>query len=152
MRRSDKEIKDPKEIVSILEASPVCRLGFSAGDVPYVVPLSFGYSEGCLYFHSAREGRKIDMIRTNPRVCFEIDVGVEVVASDQPCEWGVRYASVIGFGEASLLVDPEEKKRGLDVILGHYAAKPSRPYPASVLKQTEVIQVRILEMTGKRST
>lgn len=152
MRRGDKEIKDPEEIVSILEASPVCRLGFCAGNVPYVVPLSFGYSEGSLYFHSAKEGRKIDMIRKNPLVCFEVDVGVEVVASDQPCDWGMKYASVIGFGEASLLDDPEEKKRGLDVILGHYASRSSHPYSVSILKHTEVIRVRIQEMTGKRST
>jgi hypothetical protein len=151
MRRKDREIQDSGEIEALIERAAVCRLGLCYENVPYVVPLSFGYREGCLYFHSAKEGRKIDMIRRNRRVCFEIDTGVEVIPSEKPCDWGMEYASVIGFGEASLLEDPEEKTKGLDVILGHYSSRPSHEYPASVLEHTAVIKVQVQEMTGKRS-
>jgi len=151
MRRKDKEIKDPQEIVAILQQARVLRLGLCSEEVPYVVPLNFGYRDGCLYLHSAKEGKKIEMIRANPRVCFEIDVDVEVIRADQPCDWGMKFASVIGFGTASILEDPEEKKSGLDTILEHYAPSSSQPYPDSILKHTAVIRVRIEEMTGKRS-
>lgn len=151
MRRKDKEIRTREEIVEIIERAAVCRLGLCSENVPYVVPLNFGYSGGCLYLHSAREGRKMDMIRANPRVCFEIDIDAELIPSDQPCDWGMKYASVIGFGTASVLEDPEEKKRGLNAILAHYGSRPLQPYPESVLEHTAVIRVRVEEMTGKRS-
>jgi nitroimidazol reductase NimA-like FMN-containing flavoprotein (pyridoxamine 5'-phosphate oxidase superfamily) len=151
MRRSDKEIKDPKEMAEILRKAPVCRLGLCCDDVPYVVPLSFGYRDGCLFLHSARQGKKMDMIRTNPRVCFEVEVDVDVIRADEPCDWGMRFASVIGYGTASVLEDPEEKRSGLNAIMEHYAS-PSPPYyPDAVLKHTAVIRVQVEEMTGKRS-
>jgi nitroimidazol reductase NimA-like FMN-containing flavoprotein (pyridoxamine 5'-phosphate oxidase superfamily) len=116
-----------------------------------VVPLNFGYRDGCLYLHSAKEGRKMDMILANPRVCFEMDMDVEVIRADQPCDWGMKFSSVIGFGTASVLEDPEEKKSGLDAIMEHYSSQPAQPYPDSILKHTSVIKVQVEEMTGKRS-
>jgi len=151
MRRKDKEIKDPQEIVAILQQARVLRLGLCSEGIPYVVPLSFGYRDGCLYLHSAKQGKKIEMIRANPRVCFEIDVNAEVIRADQPCDWGMKFASVIGFGAASILEDPEEKKGGLDAIMEHYSSPSAQPYPDSILEHTAVIRVRIEEMTGKRS-
>lgn len=151
MRRKDKEIRTREEMVEIIEKATVCRLGLCRDNVPYVVPLNFGYRDGCLYLHCAKEGRKMDTIRANPRVCFEIDTDVEVVRAEQPCDWGMKFASVIGFGAASLLEDPEEKKQGLDAILEHYSSEPRQPYPESYLEHTAVIRVEVQEMTGKRS-
>ena len=151
MRRKDKEIQGRNEIVAIMEKALVCRLGLCRDNVPYVVPLNFGYREGCLYLHSAKQGRKMDMIRANPRVCFEIETDAELISSDRPCDWGMKYASVIGFGTAVVLEDPEEKKNGLDAILAHYSPRPPGPYPDSVLEHTAVIRVQIERMTGKRS-
>ncbi len=151
MRRKDNEIQAREEIVEIIEKAPVCRLGLCRDNVPYVVPLNFGYRDGCLYLHCAKEGKKMEMIRANPRVCFEIDIDVEVIQADQPCDWGMKYASVIGFGTAFVLEDPEEKQRGLDAIMEHYSSKPAQPYPESFLKHTAVIRVEVEEMTGKKS-
>ncbi len=151
MRREDKEIRTREEIVGIIERAIVCRLGLCRDDVPYVVPLSFGYRDGCLYFHCAKEGKKMDMIRSNPRVCFEIDIDAELIRAEQPCDWGMKYASVIGFGTASVLEDPEEKKSGLDAILQHYSSRSPDAYPESFMDYTAVIEVRIEEMTGKKS-
>ncbi|MCJ7619404.1 MAG: pyridoxamine 5'-phosphate oxidase family protein, partial [Anaerolineae bacterium] len=66
MRRAEREIKDREAIEDILRRATVCRLAVCDGNVPYVVPLSFGYADNCLYFHSAREGRKIETIKANP--------------------------------------------------------------------------------------
>jgi nitroimidazol reductase NimA-like FMN-containing flavoprotein (pyridoxamine 5'-phosphate oxidase superfamily) len=151
MRRKDKEILAREEIVEIIRKATVCRLGLSSEDVPYVVPLNYGYRDGCLFLHCAKEGRKMDMIRANPQVCFEIDTDVEVIQAEQPCDWGMKFASVIGSGTASVLEDPEEKKRGLDAIMEHYSSEPLQPYPESYLEHTAVIRVEVEEMTGKRS-
>jgi nitroimidazol reductase NimA-like FMN-containing flavoprotein (pyridoxamine 5'-phosphate oxidase superfamily) len=63
MRKKDKEIKDKELMESILKRAIICRMGLSENNVPYIVPLNFGYKNNFLYFHSAKEGRKIDMIR-----------------------------------------------------------------------------------------
>jgi nitroimidazol reductase NimA-like FMN-containing flavoprotein (pyridoxamine 5'-phosphate oxidase superfamily) len=110
MRRAEREIKDRSTIEEILRRATVCRLAVCDGNVPYVVPLSFGYRDNRLYFHSAPEGRKMETIKANPHVCFEVDVDHEIVPGEIPCGWTVRYRSVIGFGKARLLEDVAQKK------------------------------------------
>ena len=119
MRRADREITDLVEIEAILHRAVVCRLAMCEGARPYIVPLCFGYDGSALYFHSAREGRKLDLIRANPNVCFEFDIETQVVPAAQPCAWSMRYLSVVGWGQASLIRDLEEKRRAL---ADHYAA------------------------------
>ena len=88
MRRKDREITGRENIEPILRACKTCRVAMIADGAPYVVPLNFGYTwddDGLtLYFHSGLKGKKIDALRADPRVCFELDTeqGVtgEVVA------------------------------------------------------------------------
>jgi hypothetical protein len=88
MRRRDKEIKDPKILESILRKAAVCRLGLSEKNTPYIVPLNFGYRANCLYFHPAGEGRKINILKKNNRVCFEAELEVELIQAEKACDWG----------------------------------------------------------------
>jgi nitroimidazol reductase NimA-like FMN-containing flavoprotein (pyridoxamine 5'-phosphate oxidase superfamily) len=150
MRRAEREIKDRKTIDEILQQAAVCRLGLCEGGMPYVVPVNFGYDGDCLYFHSAPEGRKMEIIGTNPKVCFEVDVDHEIVPTDTACNWTARFRSVIGFGKARLVEDPEEKRRALDVILGHYSDGPYE-YASDALAKVAVIRVQIDNITGKQS-
>ena len=150
MRRADREIRDRKAIEDILERATVCRLGLCHRGVPYVVPLSFGYEDDRLYFHSAPEGRKIEIIKENHNVCFEVDVDQQIIESDTACSWTVRYRSVIGFGKAQLLEDLAEKRKALDVILAHYSDK-AHEYSEGALEKVAVIRVNIETMTGKQS-
>ena len=76
MRRTDKEITDREAIDGIIGGCQVLRLGLAQDDVPYIVPLSFGYDGSAFYFHTALAGRKLEMIGANPRVCFELEQGV----------------------------------------------------------------------------
>lgn len=150
MRRKDKQINDPNELESIIRRATVCRLAFSQNDVPYIVPLNYGYQDDCLYFHSAPEGRKIDMLKQNNRVCFEMEVDVEVVESDSPCKWSTKYRSVVGHGKAALVEDGEEKKKAMDIIVAHYG--PTKyDYPANKIDQLAVIRIEIESMSGKKS-
>ncbi|MFO7460049.1 MAG: pyridoxamine 5'-phosphate oxidase family protein [Desulfatiglandales bacterium] len=150
MRRKEKEIKEKAAMESIIEHALVCRLAMSAHDQPYVLPLCFGYMDGSLYFHCAREGMKLDMLRINNRVCFECDTDHELVLSETPCEWGMKGQSVVGFGRALLLDDPESKKNALDAIMAHYGAKGPCTYTEKGVRKALIIKVEIESMTAKK--
>jgi len=150
MRRKDKEIPDKTEIESIILRSSVCRLALADQNQPYIVPLSFGYEDNKLYFHSAPSGKKLDIIKKNNRVCFEFDIDCEVITSDKACKWGMKYKSVIGFGTASFIENFDSKCRALDIIMRQYSDR-SFEYPENKVKNTVVIQVEIAHMTGKQS-
>jgi nitroimidazol reductase NimA-like FMN-containing flavoprotein (pyridoxamine 5'-phosphate oxidase superfamily) len=151
MRKKEKEIKGKHAIESIIKRASICRIGLCGNDVPYVVPLNFGYRDNCLYFHSGKEGEKIDMMRKNNTVCFEVDVDTELMQAEDPCKWSMKYSSVIGFGRAFLLEDPEEKRQALNIIMEHYSGRSSREYPEKALGSVAIIKVEIESMTGKKS-
>jgi nitroimidazol reductase NimA-like FMN-containing flavoprotein (pyridoxamine 5'-phosphate oxidase superfamily) len=152
MRRKEREITDRTEIESVIRRSKVCRLALAEQNQPYVVPLCFGFKDNTLYFHSAVEGKKIDILRQNEKVCFEFDTDHEVVNREKACDWGMRYRSVIGFGKASLIQDPDEKSAALDIIMAHYSGSPG-PYEFAdkPLRSTTIIRVEVESMTGKSS-
>lgn len=150
MRRTDKEITDRIKIESIIQRSVVCRLGMLDKNRPYIVPLCFGYKENTLYFHSANKGRKIDILKKNNTVCFEFDIDYEPIKADNPCEWGIIYKSVIGFGKAYLVNDFKAKCAALDIIMQQYSDETFE-YPKTKIKNTLVIKVEIEHMTGKQS-
>ena len=150
MRRREREIRDEAGIQEILEKGLVCRLGLYDGQYPYVVPMNFGYRDGRLYFHCAAEGRKIDILKKNDRVCIEVDLDSRIVRGDTPCRWAAKYRSVIGFGRARIIDDDKAKKAGLDVIMAHYGGSGG-DYDEKSLQRTSLIEVVLENMTGKQS-
>ncbi len=150
MRRKDKEITDRAELRQILAGARVCRLAMSDGDRPYLVPLTFALDGDDLVFHSATEGRKIDVLRRNPSVCFEVEEAVEVRPAPTACDFSMRFRTVIGFGEVEFVTDPAERLRLLALFGPRYGASPG-PVPKSQLERTRVLRVRVRELTGKRS-
>jgi nitroimidazol reductase NimA-like FMN-containing flavoprotein (pyridoxamine 5'-phosphate oxidase superfamily) len=151
VRRKEKEIADPALLAAVLREAFVCRLGLADGDRPYVVPVNFVYSGGCLYLHSACEGRKIDILKRNNRVCFEAEAGVELVRSERACDFGARYVSVIGTGTASFVADLAEKSRVFDLFMAKYAGGGEWSYPGAALRAVAVIRVDVETLTGKAS-
>jgi nitroimidazol reductase NimA-like FMN-containing flavoprotein (pyridoxamine 5'-phosphate oxidase superfamily) len=167
VRRKEREITDRAEIEAILHEATVCRIGLADDDGPYVVPVCFGYDDGSVYIHSAPEasknlsgsspvsslaefdGKKITMIRKNPRCCFEVDICGQVIRGDRPCSWGMRYRSVIGYGRAAILTDPDEKKRGLSCIMRHYGGG-TPAFSENDLSSVTVIRIALESMTGKK--
>jgi len=150
MRKKEKEIQNRTEIEAIIQKADICRLGLSVDNHPYIVPLNFGFDRDCLYFHAAREGQKIDMIRQNNCVCFELEADCEAVMAETPCDWTMRFRTVIGYGKASLVTDVNEKRRALDVIVQHYSARPVE-YSSNLLERLVIIKVDIESITGKKS-
>jgi uncharacterized protein len=157
MRQTDREITAPTQIESLLQSGLVCRLALHDGDYPYIVPLNYGYAEGCLYFHCAPEGKKLDLIRQNPRVGFEIEPLHQIIPDPRPCGWETRFQSIIGAGIADILTADAEKCRALDILMRqHFRVLNATPpaeliYEPGPLSKMFIIRVRIHHMTGKQS-
>lgn len=150
MRRKEKEISDNRLIRTIIGKAKVCRLSMINGEKPYIVPLCFGYQNNVLYFHSALKGQKMELLRMNPNVCFEFDIINEPLASEYPCDWSMRYQSVIGFGKAVFIEKIDEKRQALSIIMAQYADQQFQ-VPENKLKATAVFKIEIESMTGKQS-
>ena len=122
MRRADRELTDVADIKRILAEAKVLHLGLVDDGRPYVVPLHYGYTleNGVLtlYLHSAKEGRKLDVLQKNARVAFVLETDVSLVSGgDLPCKYGAAYASVMGEGRATILTDPVEKTDALTMLM-----------------------------------
>jgi uncharacterized protein len=151
MRRFDKEIKDPVVIEEILQRSQLCRIGLVDGDEAYIVPLNFGYSNSVLYFHSAPQGRKMDLIRKNPNVTFEITMTSEILSGEKPCQWTTRYRSVMGTGTMDIVNNKGSKVSGLNVIMKKYGAEGDLVYDEALLDRMVILKLRIDTMHAKQS-
>ncbi len=151
MRRKDKQITDDATLEEILRKADVCRVAMCDGDEPYLVPVNFGYRDRALFIHSAREGRKIEILSRNNRVCFEAETDVEILRGDSACDWGARYRCVIGTGRARFIEESLEKKRALDIIMRKYSGTGDHLYDEKKVDAITVIRVDIGEMSGKKS-
>jgi len=150
MLRKDKEIIDINEIERIIKKATYCRIGLVDDDEPYIIPICFGYEGNALYFHGALEGRKVELIKKNNKICFEIDTDVELTKAEGPCNFAMRYRSVIGVGKACFLESDEEKSHGLGVIVGHYT-EGDFTFPKETLDKIVVVRIDIESITGRKS-
>lgn len=154
MRRKDREVAAPDEIAAILEKCPVGHLALSDGDKTYVVPLNFAWrlADGkvTVYFHCAKEGRKIDLLRKNPNACFEADCSFSLVKGSSACRWSALFESVIGEGRAALVDDPEEKRDALDLLMKRYGFEGKPSYEPAELAAVAVIRLEMDRISAKR--
>jgi nitroimidazol reductase NimA-like FMN-containing flavoprotein (pyridoxamine 5'-phosphate oxidase superfamily) len=153
MRRSKKEIRDEAAIIDLMSRCQVGRLGTVGRDgYPMVKPLNFVFHGGNIYFHSAPEGEKIEDIRRDDRVCFEVDLPIAFVRGDEtdPCRAEFLYRSVIIRGRAQLVEDGEEKVRALHLLMRKYQPEGGYgDFPEEKLRITGVVRIDVEEMTGK---
>jgi len=148
MRRAEREITDRALIDDILRRHQVLYLAMQDADVPYVIPITYGYDGECLYFHCAAEGRKLELMQAHPRVAFAVEAEYQVHEGETACGWGFGYASVVGEGMAEIVDEAKEKKRGLDVLMSHFTPEP-QTYKDGGIEGTTVIRVRITALSGK---
>lgn len=143
-------IEDKSEMEKILQTQPVGCLGVVDGDEPYVIPLNFGYKDGRIYFHTGLEGRKIEVIAKNPRVCFEVHDAMEIIPNEQVCFFTAHYRSVIAWGTAKALDNDADKLEALKVIVDKYSeGKQYEPIPEPGLALVTVYEIAVDKMTGK---
>lgn len=151
MQAADREIKDRSAITQILVRGRELRLAMIAGDRPYVLPLNYGYADGCIYIHSARKGKKLDCLRSNPKVCFEVSEVLQRVGGSRPCDWSTDFRSVVGHGTAQIIDERDEKIRGYDAIMTHFGG-PIQDYEEKHLSGSLIIRIEIETLTGKQSS
>lgn len=151
MRRSEKQITDIAQIEEILTRAEVCRIAMCDGNMPYLVPVNFGYRDRTIYIHSAHDGRKIDVLKKNNRVCFEVETDAEVLRGKAACDWGARFQSVIGTGTAQFVEELSGKREALDVIMHKYSGTGGHSFDDARVSAITVIRIEIQEMTGKNS-
>jgi nitroimidazol reductase NimA-like FMN-containing flavoprotein (pyridoxamine 5'-phosphate oxidase superfamily) len=151
MRRKNQEIIDGNVIEDILSKSLICRIGMICDGVPYIIPLNYGYTMNAIYIHSASEGKKIDILKINNKVCFEIEDTTEIIEKDLSCDWATKYRSLIGYGTVEIITDFEQKKRGLDIIMAQHGKTVNNGYKENQVEKIVILKLSIEHVTGKQS-
>jgi nitroimidazol reductase NimA-like FMN-containing flavoprotein (pyridoxamine 5'-phosphate oxidase superfamily) len=154
MRRRDKEIADIDEKLKIIDKNKICRLALSDNNQPYIVPLNYGYSFEnyglILYFHSACEGRKLEIIKKNNRACFEIDCNGVLIEGEKPCSYSYVFESIVGTGRIILLNTADEKEDGLNRLMKHQTGKNELyHFDEKIMERVVVYKMVVEEFTGK---
>ncbi|MGP1458479.1 MAG: pyridoxamine 5'-phosphate oxidase family protein, partial [Treponema sp.] len=143
----------PDEMRAIIDKCKVMRLALFDGERPYIVPLNFAYKyergKFIFYFHSAKEGKKISLLQSNPNVCLELDTAHELTAGETPCKYGYNYQSVIASGQASFVDSPAEKRAALELLLEQQTGK-NFDLPEEATHSVAVCRIDITEITAKK--
>lgn len=153
MRRKEREITDEQKIDEIISSCHCCRLGFYDNGKVYIVPLNFGYcrenNTRIIYFHSAKSGRKIDLIRQNGAAGFELDTNYRLKEGTTACSYTAAYQSVIGTGTVTFVEDTMEKIAALQRIMSHNTGKDIWEFNASMVDAVTVLKLRVEEISCK---
>ncbi|WP_437891382.1 pyridoxamine 5'-phosphate oxidase family protein [Phytobacter sp. V91] len=149
MRRDEREITDPAGIDAILTQERVMYIALSSDDMPFVLPVFYVWNGTALYFHSARAGSKIEIMKKNPAICFAISHYGGVVEDELACNYEARHRTVIGTGQVQFVQDDAEKIAMLHQLMARFSHK-SFTFPAANLKATQVIRIDIASMKGKQ--
>lgn len=153
MTRREQQVTDINEIIEILEKSKVVHVGMIDGDEPYVVPMNYGYilEDGKLtiYLHGARRGRKIDVIKANPKVFYEMCCDITPFEGEVACKYGITYASIMGRGLATLVEDVDEKKKALSILMKTQTGKDFT-FEDKLTTVVSIIKIDTLEFTAKK--
>lgn len=151
MRKANREIKDRGEIIRFLDECQTIRLALHDEPYPYVVPLSFGWEDDdgqlAVYFHCAKEGKKLDLIEKNPNVCLEADILAGYKSTGHSVT--ADYKSVIAFGKAERVYGKELVK-GLDLLLKHCRTEGYSAEECAAKDITAVVKITVESVTGKR--
>lgn len=156
MRRADREITDINEITAVIKSCSCCRLGFNDDGEVYIIPLNFGFerkdSKITVYFHGAKEGRKIGLIENSPQVGFELDTNHRVYSLNEDgtaCSYTAAYKSVIGTGKVSMVCDYDEKMRGLDLLMKQATGKRDCTFDKNMLDSVAVFKLEVDKVSCK---
>ena len=152
MTKRELQITDLQQIRAILDTAKVLRLGLAVNNEPYVVPMNYGYTmeEGrlTLYLHSAVRGKKLDMLRANPNVFFELDCDLKPFDGVKPCQYGLSYSSIMGRGKAVLVVDAEEKMKAMTVLMKTQTGRDFS-FNEDLVSIVAVVRIDVAEYTAK---
>ena len=146
------KITEPDQIARILDTAKILHMGLAVDNEPYVVPMNYGYTmeDGklVLCLHSAVQGKKLDMIRANPKVFFEVECDLLPFYGRVPCQYGLSYSSLMGRGEARIIEDVEEKKEAMSILMKTQTGKDFS-FEDRLVSIVSVIRIDVAEYTAK---
>ncbi len=151
MRRAEKEVTDPAWCRAVLDEAPYLVLALNDGDTPYAVPLCVALAGGRVYLHMAAAGRKLDLLRADPRAGFTAVAFAAVVPGETACATGIWADSVAGTARCAVVVDPSERRSALDAFARKYAGAVPDGYPDAALAATVVVRLDPISVTGRRT-
>ena len=153
MRRKEREVAEMAEIFDILSRCDTVRIGIRGDKFPYVVPVTpaveLADGKAVVYFHCAKEGRKLDLLRAHPEVCVEGDIFIRIEKTAHGIT--TRYESVIGFGRCEFLEDEGEILRVLRLLTDQYGYPGYALEDCKSLSHVLVGKIVLDEITGKRN-
>ncbi len=152
MRKFNQKITDPKIIEVILSDSEICRLAMMDGDRPYILPFNYGYENNVIYIHCATKGKKIDLLKVNGNVCFEIEHTAELLKAEKACKWTTRYRSIVGYGEVEIIHEFDQKKKGLEIIMRSNGAVGYLEFEKKHVDAVAILKLNISNLTAKQSS
>ena len=151
--RREREVTDLNEIIGILDRAKIVHVGMIDGNMPYVIPMNYGYTmeDGklTLYLHGATRGRKLDILRVNPNVFIEIDTDIVPFEGPAACQYGICYSSIMGEGVAELVEDVEGKKKALTILMKTQTQKDFT-FVDKMVGGVTVIKIRVSDYTAKK--
>lgn len=152
MTRRERQVTDINEIIKILDNSKVLHLGLVDGDEPYVVPMNYGYTyeneKLTIWLHCARQGRKLDVMRVNPKVFFEMEYGITPFEGEVACKYGITYSSLMGRGVATIIEDVETKKIALSALMKAQTGRDFS-FEDKMAEVVGVVKIDVIEFTAK---
>ena len=152
MTKRELQITDENQIRAILDTAKVVHLGLCVDNEPYVVPMNYGYTliDGKLtvYLHCAVQGKKLDMIRKNPRVFIEMDCDRQPFEGEKPCQYGLSYSSLMGRGTARIIEDVEEKMAAMTALMKTQTQKDFT-FNEKLVSIVAVVRIDVEEYTAK---
>ena len=152
MTKRELQITDEVQIRNILDTAKVLHLGLAVDNEPYVVPMNYGYTmengKLVLYLHSAQKGKKLDMMRANPKVFFEMDCDLVPFEGEKPCQYGLGYSSIMGCGTAQIVEDVEEKIKAMSALMKTQTGKDFS-FNERLVSIVAVIRIDVVEYTAK---
>ena len=147
MTKRELQITDEGQIRSILDTAKVLHLGMCVENEPYVVPMNYGYTL-VFYLHSAVRGKKLDMLRENPRVFVELDCDWMPFEGEKPCQYGLSYSSLMGRGNARIIEDVSEKIEAMKLLMKTQTQKDFE-FNERLVSIVTVIRIDVEEYSAK---
>ena len=152
------EIKSKEKIIEFLSSQQTGRISsIDENGYPQIIPMNFVFINDAVYMHSHIRGEKLDNIRRNKKVGFEVDKSLEFLPSyfSDPTDASLAdtlYISVVIKGNGSIVSDKEEKTTALNGLIKKYQPEggyePIKP-EMEVLKEVEVIKIVPESLKGK---
>ena len=152
MRRADREVTDRNAILEIMKNCDCLHLALMDGDFPYVIPMNFGFEDDgehlTIYFHGAKEGKKLGLIAANPHAAFSMSCSHELIPGKVACATTFKYMSVCGKGLVTM-VDGDERMHALSAIMKQYDPEKEYTFEEKHTNAVTVFKMNVESFTGK---